>query len=133
MTEENAKKLIMLIPYVIVGLLATHIGEAWRMSGDGESYEKILNFCNNLSVAFGHGLASLYDRIESEDDDNEFHKGRYDVIGDTSAGNIASYSSRVTPARSTKAIFRSAFDFRRLLLRRKILSEGRRPLCETAK
>ncbi len=37
MTEENAKKLIMLIPYVIVGLLATHIGEAWRMSGDGES------------------------------------------------------------------------------------------------
>lgn len=42
MKKMNIKKLIILnIPYVIVGLVATNIGEAFRIAGGANASEKL--------------------------------------------------------------------------------------------
>ena len=59
-TRKIKKLLILNIPYIIVGVIATNIGEAWRMAEGADSSAKLLSLFSTLSVAFGNPLPSFY-------------------------------------------------------------------------
>ena len=59
-TRKIKKLLILNIPYIIVGLIATNIGEAWRMAEGADSSAKLLSLFSTLSVAFRNPLPSFY-------------------------------------------------------------------------
>jgi len=49
----NLKKIILLnIPYVVIGLLATNLGEAWRLAEGVNASEKALNLMAGIGAAF---------------------------------------------------------------------------------
>lgn len=50
-TEKLKKQLILNLPYVLLGLLATKLGEAWRMAG-ADASERLLHLADGLSLAF---------------------------------------------------------------------------------
>lgn len=57
----NLKKIILLnIPYVVMGLLATNLGEAWRLAEGVNASEKAMNLMNSLGVAFQSPLPSFH-------------------------------------------------------------------------
>lgn len=63
MKKKNLKKLIILnIPYIVIGLVATNIGEAFRIAGGTNASEKvqsvILDGC--FGTAFSNPLPSLH-------------------------------------------------------------------------
>ena len=56
----KAKKLILTnLPYVLVGLACTNLGEAWRMAEGGDASEKLLSLIGTIPVAFGNPLPSF--------------------------------------------------------------------------
>ena len=56
----NLKKIILLnLPYVVIGLLATNLGEAWRLAEGVNASEKAMNLMNSLGVAFQSPLPSF--------------------------------------------------------------------------
>lgn len=60
MKKKELKRLIILnIPYIVIGLVATNIGEAWRLATGFDSSEKILSFITTLGTAFQNPLPSL--------------------------------------------------------------------------
>lgn len=59
-TRKIKKLLILNIPYIIVGLIATNIGEAWRMAEGADSSAKLLSLFSTFPVAFGNPLPSFY-------------------------------------------------------------------------
>jgi len=60
MTREKLKKLIILnIPYVIFGLLATNLGEAWRLAEGANASEKLLHGIRGLTAALQSPLPSF--------------------------------------------------------------------------
>ncbi len=54
------KTLIKLLPYIIVGLVCTNLGEAWRLAGGADMGKKMLSFFSMVGVAFGNPLPSLH-------------------------------------------------------------------------
>ncbi|MCC8044536.1 MAG: type IV secretory system conjugative DNA transfer family protein, partial [Clostridiales bacterium] len=60
MSQKTKKLLIMYLPYVLVGLVATNLGEAWRLATDGTAGEKILSLMYTVPQAFGNPLPSLH-------------------------------------------------------------------------
>ena len=61
MTKDKLKKLIILnIPYVIFGLLATKLGQAWRLAEGADTSAKLLNYMGGLAAAFSSVLPSFY-------------------------------------------------------------------------
>lgn len=59
--SAKAKKLLILnLPYVILGLIATKLGQAWRLAAGADIGEKILNLVASLSVAFKSPLPSFH-------------------------------------------------------------------------
>ena len=42
MTDKARKLLILNLPYVILGLIATNLGEAWRLAEGADISEKLL-------------------------------------------------------------------------------------------
>lgn len=65
-TRKIKKLLILNIPYIIVGLIATNIGEAWRMAEGADSSAKLLSLflrsllhSGILCRAFTHLICSL--------------------------------------------------------------------------
>ena len=55
------KKLILTnLPYVLVGLACTNLGEAWRMAEGGNASEKILGLFGAIPAAFGNPLPSFH-------------------------------------------------------------------------
>ena len=54
------KTLIKLLPYIIVGLVCTNLGEAWRLAEGADMGKKMLSFFSMVGVAFGNPLPSLY-------------------------------------------------------------------------
>ena len=57
----NLKKIILLnIPYVVIGLLATNLGEAWRLAEGVNASEKAMNLMNSLGAAFQSPLPSFH-------------------------------------------------------------------------
>lgn len=59
-TKEIKRLVILNIPYVILGLLATNLGEAWRLAAGMDISEKILALFGTIPVAFGNPLPSMY-------------------------------------------------------------------------
>ncbi len=56
----KAKKLILTnLPYVLIGLACTNLGEAWRMAEGGDATEKILGLFGAIPTAFGNPLPSF--------------------------------------------------------------------------
>lgn len=60
MTKKELKRLIILnIPYLVIGLVATNIGEAWRLATGFDSSDKIPSFITTLGTSFQNPLPSL--------------------------------------------------------------------------
>ena len=56
----NVKKLVLTnLPYVVLGLVCTNLGEAWRMAAGGDASEKILSLFGAIPAAFGNPLPSM--------------------------------------------------------------------------
>ena len=56
----KAKKLVLTsLPYVLIGLACTNLGEAWRMAEGGDASEKILGLFGAIPTAFGNPLPSF--------------------------------------------------------------------------
>jgi len=60
MSPKAKKLLILYLPYIILGLIATKLGQAWRMATGADIGEKILNLIANFSVAFQSPLPSFH-------------------------------------------------------------------------
>ncbi|WP_432628060.1 VirD4-like conjugal transfer protein, CD1115 family [Brotaphodocola sp.] len=61
MSKRDIKRLLILnLPYLILGLVATNFGEAWRLAEGADSSAKILGFFNILPVALQNPLPSFY-------------------------------------------------------------------------
>ena len=57
MDKRKMKKLLILnLPYFLVGLFATNLGEAWRLAEGADSSAKILSFFNALPIALNNPL-----------------------------------------------------------------------------
>ena len=57
----NLKKhLIPNIPYVVIGLFATNLGEGWRLAAGSNASEKLLHVVDGLSAAFANPLPSFH-------------------------------------------------------------------------
>ena len=54
------KTIIKLLPYIILGLVCTNLGEAWRLSEGTDMGKKMLSFFSMVGVAFGNPLPSLH-------------------------------------------------------------------------
>ena len=54
------KTIIKLLPYIILGLVCTNLGEAWRLSEGADMGKKLLSFFSMVGVAFGNPLPSLH-------------------------------------------------------------------------
>ena len=56
----KAKKLVLTnLPYVLIGLACTNLGEAWRMAEGGNASEKLLSLIGTIPAAFGNPLPSF--------------------------------------------------------------------------
>ena len=52
MSKKNLSKLLALyLPYVVIGLLATNLGEAWRLAEGGELGDTIRSLMGTLPQA----------------------------------------------------------------------------------
>ena len=61
MSKREIKRFLILnIPYIILGLIATNFGEGWRLAEGADSSAKILSFFYALPVAFGNPLPSFH-------------------------------------------------------------------------
>ena len=54
------KRLIPNVPYVVIGLFATNIGEGWRLAAGSNASEKLLHIMDGLSAAFANPLPSFH-------------------------------------------------------------------------
>ena len=59
-TPKIKKTLIKLLPYIIVGLVCTNLGEAWRLAEGADMGKKMLSFFSMVGVAFGNPVPSLH-------------------------------------------------------------------------
>lgn len=57
--EKLKKSVIVSLPYVIVGMLCTNIGEAWRIAEGTDYSAKLFSFFEALGMAFRNPLPSL--------------------------------------------------------------------------
>ena len=61
MKQLNVKKLVLLnLPYFLLGLFATNLGEAWRLATGADVSAKMLSFFSTLPVALGSWWPSLH-------------------------------------------------------------------------
>ena len=61
MKQLNVKKLVLLnLPYILLGLFATNLGEAWRLAVGADASAKMLSFFSTLPVALGSWWPSLH-------------------------------------------------------------------------
>ena len=60
MNSQKLKKTIILnIPYVLIGLYATKLGEAWRLAEGVDTSQKFLHLMDGFSAAFRSPLPSF--------------------------------------------------------------------------
>ena len=61
MKQVNIKKLVIPnIPYFMIGLYASKLGEAWRLAEGADASEKLLHIVDGLAAAFQVPLPSLH-------------------------------------------------------------------------
>ena len=59
-TKKLTKLLALYLPYILLGLVATNFGEAWRLSEGKELGDKIMSMMGTIPVAFANPLPSLH-------------------------------------------------------------------------
>ena len=59
-TKKLTKLLALYLPYILLGLLATNFGEAWRLAEGKELGDKIMAMMGTIPVAFANPLPSLH-------------------------------------------------------------------------
>ena len=59
-TKKLTKLLALYLPYILLGLVATNIGEAWRLAEGTELGERIMSMMGTISLAFANPLPSLH-------------------------------------------------------------------------
>ena len=61
MTKKKLTKLLALyLPYILLGLVATNFGEAWRLAEGKELGDKIMSMMGTVPLAFANPLPSLH-------------------------------------------------------------------------
>ncbi len=60
MNQKTKKLIILNIPYVVIGLFCTNIGEAWRMAAGTDISTKLLGFFTSMGTAWGDPMPSLH-------------------------------------------------------------------------
>ena len=58
--KKRSKLLALYLPYVVIGLLATNLGEAWRLAVGKELGDKIMSLMGTIPAAFANPLPSLH-------------------------------------------------------------------------
>ena len=59
-TKKLTKLLALYLPYILLGLVATNFGEAWRLAEGKELGDKIMSMMGTIPVAFANPLLSLH-------------------------------------------------------------------------
>ena len=59
-TKKLTKLLALYLPYILLGLVATNFGEAWRLAEGKELGDKIMSMTGTVPVAFASPLPSLH-------------------------------------------------------------------------
>ena len=59
-TKKLTKLLALYLPYILLGLVATNLGEAWRLAEGKELGDKILSMMGTVPLAFSNPLPSLH-------------------------------------------------------------------------
>ena len=58
--KKLSKLLVLYLPYVVIGLLATNLGEAWRLAVGEDLGDKIVSLMGTIPAAFANSLPSLH-------------------------------------------------------------------------
>ena len=58
--KKFTKLLALYLPYLVIGLAATNLGEAWRLAEGKELGDKIMSLMGTIPVAFANPLPSLH-------------------------------------------------------------------------
>ena len=56
-TKKLTKLLALYLPYILLGLVATNFGEAWRLAEGKELGDKIMSMMGTIPVAFANPSA----------------------------------------------------------------------------
>ena len=59
-TKKLTKLLVLYLPYLLLGLVATNFGEAWRLAESRELGERIMSMMGTIPAAFANPLPSLH-------------------------------------------------------------------------
>jgi len=59
-TKKLTKLLALYLPYILLGLVATNFGEAWRLAEGKELGDRIMSMMGTVPVAFANPLPSLH-------------------------------------------------------------------------
>ena len=59
-TKKLTKLLVLYLPYLLLGLVATNFGEAWRLAEGKELGDKIMSMMGTIPMAFANPLPSLH-------------------------------------------------------------------------
>ena len=59
-TKKLTKLLALYLPYILLGLVATNFGEAWRLAEGKELGERIMSMIGTIPAAFANPLPSLH-------------------------------------------------------------------------
>jgi len=59
-TKKLTKLLALYLPYLLLGLIATNFGEAWRLAEGKELGDKIMSMMGTVPLAFANPLPSLH-------------------------------------------------------------------------
>ena len=59
-TKKLTKLLALYLPYILLGLVATNFGEAWRLAEGKELGDKIMSLMGTIPAAFANPLPSLH-------------------------------------------------------------------------
>ena len=59
-TKKLTKMLALFLPYILLGLVATNFGEAWRLAEGKELGDKIMSMIGTFPMAFANPLPSLH-------------------------------------------------------------------------
>ena len=59
-TKKLTKLLALYLPYILLGLVATNFGEAWRLAEGADASEKMLHLLDSLAGAFRSPFPSFH-------------------------------------------------------------------------
>ena len=59
-TKKLTKLMVLYLPYILLGLVATNFGEAWRLAEGKELGDKIMSMMGTIPMAFANPLPSLH-------------------------------------------------------------------------